>query len=65
MTDEVKKGMSRRDFLKIAGLAGVAVQAGGLIAGGTAAGADKETYTGWESLNPSTMFSTVSPEAAL
>ncbi len=56
MTAEVKQGMSRRDFLKIAGLAGVAVQAGGLIAGGTAAGADKESYTGWESFNPSVQF---------
>jgi len=38
MTEEVKQGMSRRDFLKIAGLAGAAVQAGAFVAGGTAAG---------------------------
>ena len=56
MSEEQKSGMNRRDFLKIAGLAGVAVQAGGLVAGGVAAGADKESYTGWESFNPSTMF---------
>ena len=56
MSKEKNAKLSRRDFLKVAGLAGVAVQAGGLIAGGVAAGADKESYTGWESFNPSTMF---------
>ena len=56
MSEEKNAKLSRRDFLKIAGLAGVAVQAGGLIAGGVAAGSDKESYTGWESFNPSTMF---------
>ena len=56
MTEEVKQGMSRRDFLKIAGLTGAAVQAGGLIAGGVAAGSNKESYTGWESFNPSVQF---------
>jgi len=56
MTEEVKQGMSRRDFLKIAGLAGAAVQAGAFVAGGTAAGSSSETYTGWESYNPGTQF---------
>jgi reductive dehalogenase len=54
MTETQKSKLSRRDFLKIAGLAGVAVQAGGLIAGGISAGKDSESYTGWESFNPGT-----------
>ncbi len=48
--------VSRRNFLKIAGFAAVAVQAGGLLAGGIAAGEDSESYTGWESYNPGTQF---------
>ncbi len=56
MSEEKKAKLSRRDFLKIAGLAGVAVQAGGLIAGGVAAGKSSESYTGWESFNPGTQF---------
>lgn len=56
MTEEVKKSMSRRDFLKIAGLAGAAVQAGAFVVGGNAAGSSSETYTGWESYNPGTQF---------
>lgn len=56
MSEEKKSNLSRRDFLKIAGLAGVAVQAGGFIAGGVATGSDSETYTGWESNNPGTQF---------
>ncbi|KAA3663748.1 MAG: reductive dehalogenase [Chloroflexi bacterium] len=53
---DTKNGVSRRDFLKIAGLAGLAVQAGGFVAGGIAAGSSSETYTGWESNNPGTQF---------
>ncbi|KAA3648439.1 MAG: reductive dehalogenase [Chloroflexi bacterium] len=56
MSDEQGTQLSRRSFLKIAGLAGAAVQAGGLIAGGVAAGSDTEGYTGWESFNPATQF---------
>jgi epoxyqueuosine reductase len=56
MTAEVKQGMSRRDFLKIAGLAGAAVQVGGFLAGGKATGSSSETYTGWESYNSGTQF---------
>jgi reductive dehalogenase len=51
---EEKKQVSRRDFLKVAGLAAAAAQAGGLVAGGVAAGKDSESYTGWESFNPGT-----------
>ena len=55
MSDQQSK-VSRRDFLKITGLAGLAVQAGGFIVGGIAAGSSSETYTGWESNNPGTQF---------
>ena len=51
---EEKKQVSRRDFIKVAGLAAAAVQAGGMLAGGVAAGADPESYTGWESYNAGT-----------
>lgn len=55
-TQETKSGVSRRDFLKIAGLAGAAASAGGFFLGGKAQGESHETYTGWESLNPGTQF---------
>jgi epoxyqueuosine reductase len=48
--------LSRRSFLKIAGLVGVAAQAGGLVAAGVEAGKSSESYTGWESFNPATQF---------
>ncbi len=58
MSEEQKKSisLSRRSFLKIAGLAGVAAQAGGLVAAGVQAGESSESYTGWESFNPATQF---------
>lgn len=56
MSETPKTPMSRRDFLKIAGLAGVATQVGGMVAGGIGAGSSSETYTGWESFNPGTQF---------
>lgn len=56
MEQEQKSTISRRNFLKIAGVAGVALQAGGLIAAGVEAGADTKSYTGWESFNPGTQF---------
>ena len=56
MSEEMNAPISRRNFLKIAGLAGALVQAGGFVAGGLAAGKDSETYTGWESFNPGTQF---------
>ncbi len=54
MSDEQKAPISRRNFLKIAGLVGAAAQTGGLVAAGVAAGKDSESYTGWESFNPGT-----------
>lgn len=58
MSEERKMStsLSRRNFLKIAGLAGVAAQAGGLVAAGIEAGESSESYTGWESFNPATQF---------
>jgi hypothetical protein len=56
MGEEQKESLSRRNFLKIAGLAGAGVQAGGLVAAGVVAGKDSESYTGWESFNPGTQF---------
>jgi len=52
MTESSDKGISRRNLLKMAGIAGVAVQAGGLYVAGKRAGASSESYTGWESFNP-------------
>ena len=54
MSEEPKAPISRRNFLKIAGLAGAAAQTGALVAAGVEAGKDSETYTGWESFNPGT-----------
>ena len=51
-----KTSVSRRGFLKIAGLTGAGFQAGALIGAGVAAGKDSESYTGWESFNPGTQF---------
>ena len=56
MSEETKAPISRRNFIKIAGLAGAAAQTGGLVAAGVAAGKSSETYTGWESFNPGTQF---------
>jgi reductive dehalogenase len=56
MSESAKKSISRRDLLKCAGIAGVAAQAGGLVAAGKQAGKSSESYTGWESFNPGTQF---------
>ena len=55
MSDK-KSSVSRRGFLKIAGLTGAGVQAGALVGAGVAAGKDSESFTGWESFNPGTQF---------
>ena len=51
-----KINLSRRSFLKAAGIGGLAVHSGGLFLAGKKAGSSSETYTGWESYNPSTNF---------
>jgi len=56
MGKEKNSSVSRRNFLKIAGLAGAGAQAGAFVAAGVAAGKDSESYTGWESFNPGTQF---------
>jgi reductive dehalogenase len=49
-----KKNLTRRDFLKVAGLVGVAAQAIAIPALGYKNGASKESYTGWESFEGDT-----------
>jgi reductive dehalogenase len=56
MDKPAQKNLSRRDLLKIGGIAGLAVQGGGLAAAGIQAGKSSESYTGWESFNPGTQF---------
>lgn len=56
MSEKTTDQMSRRDFLKVTGLVGVAAQAAGFVAGGIATGSDSDSYTGWESNNPGTQF---------
>jgi len=56
MPESADTRISRRNLLKIAGVAGVAAQAGGLVAAGINAGKSSESYTGWESFNPGTQF---------
>lgn len=55
MNEKIGK-MSRRSFLKAAGIAGFVAHTGGLVAAGKVAGKSSETYTGWESNNPATNF---------
>ena len=52
----MKTDVSRRNFLKITGLAGLVAQTGGLVVAGRGAGKSSKTYTGWESNNPGTKF---------
>ncbi len=56
MSDDEKTGLSRRNFLMVTGLAGLAAQTGGLVAAGIRTGRDPRTFTGWESYNPGTQF---------
>lgn len=56
MADQTKQGVSRRDFLKIGGLAAVALQVAGAAGAGLAAGKDYTSYTGWESFEGATQF---------
>ncbi len=56
VSEQSQSAITRRKFLKAAGLVGVAAQAGGLVGAGFQAGKDSESYTGWESLNPGTQF---------
>ena len=48
--------MSRRDFLKVAAVAGVAVQAGVVFGSGITEGSSHKSYTGWEANNPGSQF---------
>lgn len=56
MAEPSEKGISRRNLLKLAGAAGVAVQAGALVVAGRQEGQSSESLTGWESFHPGTQF---------
>jgi len=56
MNGESCAALSRRKFLKAAGVVGATVQAGALVGAGIEAGRNPDTYTGWESFNPGTQF---------
>jgi hypothetical protein len=56
MSEEKSGAMSRRDFLKVAAVAGVAVQAGVVFGSGITEGSSHKSYTGWEANNPGSMF---------
>ena len=51
-----KKKLTRRDFLKIGGLLGVAAQVIAIPALGFKDGASKDSYTGWEDFEGDTQF---------
>jgi reductive dehalogenase len=53
---DTKSKISRRSFLKAAGIGGIVAHTGGLVMAGKVAGGSSETYTGWESHNPATNF---------
>ncbi len=59
MADEEKKkkkGVSRRDFLKISGAVAAGVQVGAVAGTGLSAGKDPATHTGWQHLGDNTQF---------
>jgi reductive dehalogenase len=56
MSEDRKPGVSRRGFLELGGVAGVAASGGGFFLAGVAAGGASESYTGWESFHPGTQF---------
>ncbi len=47
---EVKKNLSRREFLKVSGVASAAMSLAGAALAGLGAGKDYDTYTGWEDI---------------
>ena len=55
-TNSEQKKLSRRDFLKIGGLVGVAAQAIAIPALGYKEGKSNDTYTGWEDFEGDTQF---------
>ena len=53
---QVKKDISRKNFLKIGGLAAAAVQVGAVAKAGLEEGKDVTSYTGWSHLEGKTQF---------
>lgn len=59
MTEQVKnkrKGVTRREFLKLSGTAAAALQVGAAAGAGFASGKDPATLTGWQHLGDNTQF---------
>lgn len=54
MSEKPEPGLSRRQFIKIGGIAGAAAQVGGIAGAALQAGRDKGSYTGWESFEGTT-----------
>lgn len=53
---EKTSAVSRREILKLCGVAGGALQVGGMMGAGLAAGRDPMSYPGWESFEGATQF---------
>jgi len=56
VTEQQQGGVSRREMLKMCGVAGAAFQVGGAAGAGFAAGRDPASFTGWESFQGTTQF---------
>ncbi|MCP4896046.1 MAG: reductive dehalogenase [bacterium] len=56
MGDGSKRGVSRRDLLKMGGVAGAALQVGGVAGAALEAGRSHRSYGGWESFEGDTQF---------
>jgi reductive dehalogenase len=54
--NEKKKGVSRREFLKLSGTIAAGIQVGAAAGAGLAAGKDPSTLTGWQHLGDNTQF---------
>ncbi len=53
---EGKRGVSRREFLKVSGAVAAGVQVGAVAGAGLSAGKDPATHTGWQHLGDNTQF---------
>jgi len=56
MSEKKKTQLSRRNFLKVGGLVGIATQVATIPFRAYEAGASKESYTGWESFEGQTQY---------
>lgn len=56
MADQERLGVSRRELLKMGGVAGAALQVGGIAGAALEAGRSHRSYGGWESFEGDTQF---------